>query len=59
MEGAMRKEIRSFLDYTELRSSKIGQRGLFGFIYPRYHSLKIRFLEIFERVDEDSIRLTA
>ncbi|HVP81264.1 MAG TPA: transposase [Thermodesulfobacteriota bacterium] len=34
MKGAMRREIKSFLDYTELMISKIGPRVLFGFIYP-------------------------
>jgi phenylalanyl-tRNA synthetase beta subunit len=35
IKGAMRRDIRSFLDFTELVKSKIGQRVLFGFIYPR------------------------
>ena len=29
------RDIRSFLDFKELVNSKIGQRVLFGFIYPR------------------------
>ena len=35
LKGAMRRDIRSFLDLKEMVSSKIGQRVLFGFTYPR------------------------
>jgi transposase len=40
IRGAMRRDIRSFLDYTELVSSKIGRRVLFGFT-----SLRLSFIE--------------
>jgi hypothetical protein len=35
IKGAMRRDIGSFLDYTELVKSKIGRRMLFSFAYPR------------------------
>jgi transposase len=35
IKGVMRRDIRSFLDYTELINSKMDRRVLFGFIYPR------------------------
>jgi transposase len=35
IKGAIAGDIRSFLDYTELMSSKIGRMVLFGFIHPR------------------------
>jgi hypothetical protein len=35
VKGAMRREIRSFLDFKELMNSKIDQMVLFSFIHPR------------------------
>jgi phenylalanyl-tRNA synthetase beta subunit len=35
IKGAIRRDIRSFLDYTELMSSQIGQRVLFDFLCPQ------------------------
>ena len=35
IKGAMTRDIRSFLDFTELMNSKMGRMVLFGFIYPR------------------------
>ena len=35
IKGAMRRDIRSFLDYTELMNSKMSRRMLFGFTYTR------------------------
>ena len=35
IKGAMTRDIRSCLEFKELVNSKIGQRVLFGFIYPR------------------------
>jgi hypothetical protein len=46
IKGVIPGVIRSFLDYTELMSSKISQRVLFGFAYLGYQSLEVRFLNI-------------
>jgi phenylalanyl-tRNA synthetase beta subunit len=35
IKGVIARDIRSFLDFKELMSSKIGQMVLLGFIYPR------------------------
>jgi hypothetical protein len=35
IKAAIRKDIRFFLDYTELMNSKMSRRVLFGFAYPR------------------------
>jgi len=40
IKGAMRREIRSFLDYTELMDSKIGPMVLFSYMYPRRSSIE-------------------
>jgi len=35
IKGAIRRDIRSFLDFKELVKSKMGQRVLFGFLCPQ------------------------
>jgi hypothetical protein len=35
IKGAIRRNIRSFLDYRELMNSKMGRRGQSGFTYSR------------------------
>jgi transposase len=48
IKGAMRRDMRSFLDDTEPMNSKMERRVLFGFIYPRLSFIELRFSDIFK-----------
>jgi transposase len=47
IKGAMRRDIRSFLDYTELMSSKMSQRAPFGFTYSQLSFIETQTVRYF------------
>jgi transposase len=48
IKGAIRKDIRSFPDYTELMNSKMGRRVLFSFTYSQLSFIETETFSYFE-----------